>query len=67
MTVVGATNDPTNPGTECMLDAEYITGVNQGTNTVITVTPGLHDKQEPFLVWLLAIQAQGPNGAKVHR
>jgi tripeptidyl-peptidase-1 len=53
-TIVGP-NDPSNPGDEASLDIQTITGVNQGTKTQFTVTPGLHEKQEPFLVWLLAI------------
>jgi len=53
-TIVGP-NDPSNPGDEASLDIQTITGVNQGTRTQFTVTPGLHEKQEPFLVWLLAI------------
>jgi tripeptidyl-peptidase-1 len=42
-------------GDEASLDIQTITGVNQGTPTQFTITPGLHEKQEPFLVWLLAI------------
>jgi subtilase family serine protease len=38
-------NDPTNPGDEASLDIQTITGVNQGTHTWFTSTPGLHDKQ----------------------
>lgn len=58
-------NDPSNPGDEASLDVQTITGVNQGTVTQFTVTPGLHDKQEPFLVWLLAIAGQ-KNAPWVH-
>jgi hypothetical protein len=63
-TIVGP-NDATNPGTEASLDIQTITGVNQGTFTQFTITPGLHDKQEPFLTWLLAIAGQ-KNAPYVH-
>lgn len=58
-------NDASQPGTEAMLDVETITGVNQGTPTWATITPGLLRRQEPFLAWLLGIA--GTAGApKVH-
>lgn len=62
---INGPNDPTNPGAEASLDIQTITGVNQGTATWFTVTPGLHKKQEPFLVWLLLIAGQKVN-ANVH-
>lgn len=64
VTIVGP-NDPANPGAEASLDIQTITGVNQGTSTQFTVTPGLHSGQEPFLVWLLAI-AGAPRSPFVH-
>eukprot|EP01126_Amoeba_proteus_P044425 TRINITY_DN4935_c0_g1_i3.p1 TRINITY_DN4935_c0_g1~~TRINITY_DN4935_c0_g1_i3.p1 ORF type:complete len:619 (-),score=89.84 TRINITY_DN4935_c0_g1_i3:58-1914(-) len=59
-------NDETLPGGEASLDIQYIMGVAQNVATTFWSIPGRNqDDQEPFLVWLLAIQ-NDPNPPLVH-
>eukprot|EP01125_Pyxidicula_operculata_P003375 TRINITY_DN1404_c0_g1_i1.p1 TRINITY_DN1404_c0_g1~~TRINITY_DN1404_c0_g1_i1.p1 ORF type:complete len:544 (-),score=159.79 TRINITY_DN1404_c0_g1_i1:51-1682(-) len=44
-------NDPTNPGTEALLDIEYIMGVAPNVSTWFWSTGGEHEGQEPFVQW----------------
>jgi len=52
--VVGP-NHATNPGIEATLDIEYITATALQVPTWFYSTAGLHQKQEPFVVWAEAM------------
>lgn len=42
-------------GVEASLDIEYIMSVGQDVHTYFWSTPGLHEGQEPFLDWMMAL------------
>lgn len=51
-------NDPSNPGDEASLDIEYIMGVAVGVPTWFVYTAGRDADQEPFLEWMVAMEAR---------
>ncbi len=42
-------------GVEAELDIQYIMSVGQDVKTYFWSTPGLHEQQEPFLEWIMAL------------
>jgi tripeptidyl-peptidase-1 len=50
-------NDPTNPGTEALLDIEYIIGTAPNIPTWFWSTGGLYNGQEPFVQWAMNVNA----------
>lgn len=50
-------NDPTNPGTEALLDIEYIIGTAPLIPTWFWSTDGLYNGQEPFVQWAMNVNA----------
>jgi len=50
-------NDPTNPGTEALLDIEYIIATAPAVPTWFWSTGGLYNGQEPFVQWAMNVNA----------
>jgi len=50
-------NDPTNPGTEALLDIEYIMGTAPLIPTWFWSTDGTYNGQEPFVQWAMNVNA----------
>jgi len=50
-------NDPSNPGTEALLDIEYIIATAPKIPTWFWSTGGVHEGQEPFVLWAQNLNA----------
>ena len=48
-------NDQSHPGMEATLDVQYIMSTGAKIPTWFISTGGLHDNQEPFLEWIIAV------------